>query len=308
MLDHEDDGVLAATRSNGLREVALGIESGARTILAAMDKRITPEMTLNVTRRLLEHGIRVKGYFILGYPGETREKAGQTIRHIKELRGLSDRLPGTFRASAFTFRPYPGSPVFDDLVNQGYDPLAMQTYSDVDLTAHGADEAMRGRDESTSPPATSSARPPSMTSTGCSPTSPASSTTAPTAPGRRQARDRPRRSNLSRARGAQPAPTTVEDRADTRGRPGLAGSSAPSHLAAPVLRVMFTHLTANEVADRICLPLPQAPAAVDRTAPSPERLTRTEARRSAGRARACPSRGRRVRTPRICACSSRAAA
>ncbi|MFJ3793467.1 B12-binding domain-containing radical SAM protein [Kitasatospora sp. NPDC090091] len=147
ILDHEDDTVLDQLRTNGLREVALGIESGSAQILKAMDKRITPEMTLSVARRLMERGIRVKGYFILGYPGETRGDAVDTLRHIRELWELSDRLEGTFRASAFTFRPYPGSPIFNTLVEEGWDPEAMQTYQDVDLTGHGADEAMRGRDE-----------------------------------------------------------------------------------------------------------------------------------------------------------------
>jgi anaerobic magnesium-protoporphyrin IX monomethyl ester cyclase len=147
VLAREDDAVLRVLATNGLREVALGIESGSARILEKMDKRITPEMTLTVTRRLLEHGVNAKGYFILGYPGENREDAEATIRHIHELWALSDRLPGTFRASVFTFRPYPGSPVWNDLVGQGYDPQQMQSYSDVDLTDHGADEAMRGRDE-----------------------------------------------------------------------------------------------------------------------------------------------------------------
>jgi hypothetical protein len=60
---------------------------------------------------------------------------------------LSDRLPGGFRASAFEFRPYPGSPVWDKLRADGYDPAAMTAYVDVDLTDQGADEAMRQRDE-----------------------------------------------------------------------------------------------------------------------------------------------------------------
>lgn len=147
VLAREDDAVLRTLAANGLREVALGIESGSARMLKAMDKRITPEMTLTVTRRLLEHGIGVKGYFILGYPGESRQDAADTIRHVHRLWELSDRLPGTFRASVFTFRPYPGSPVWGELVKQGYDPQRMQSYSDVDLTDHGADEAMRGRDE-----------------------------------------------------------------------------------------------------------------------------------------------------------------
>jgi len=58
---------------NGLREVALGIESGSDRVLQAMDKRIDAEMTERVARRLVEHGIGVKGYFILGFPGETHD-------------------------------------------------------------------------------------------------------------------------------------------------------------------------------------------------------------------------------------------
>ncbi|WP_329468561.1 B12-binding domain-containing radical SAM protein [Streptomyces sp. NBC_01431] len=147
ILAREDDAMLATLARNGLREVALGIESGSDRILKAMDKRITAEMTLTVTRRLLAHGISVKGYFILGYPGESHSDIAATIKHIRDLWKLSDQLRGTFRASIFTFRPYPGSPIWDDLVKQGYDPQQMQSYSDVDLTSQGADEAMRGRDE-----------------------------------------------------------------------------------------------------------------------------------------------------------------
>jgi anaerobic magnesium-protoporphyrin IX monomethyl ester cyclase len=112
-----------------------------------MDKRITAEMTTRVTRRLLERGIAVKGYFILGYPGERTEDLVATIEHIHRLWELADHLPGRFRASVFEFRPYPGSPIWDQLVRDGHDPSAMQAYGDVDLTEHGADEAMRGRDE-----------------------------------------------------------------------------------------------------------------------------------------------------------------
>lgn len=70
-----------------------------------------------------------------------------TVAHIHRLWDLADQLPGDFRASVFEFRPYPGSPVWDQLVRAGHDPQAMQAYDDVDLTEHGADEAMRGRDE-----------------------------------------------------------------------------------------------------------------------------------------------------------------
>ena len=147
VLHRLDDAMLDTLATNGLREVALGIESGSDRVLAAMDKRITADMTLSVARRLLRRGINVKGYFILGYPGERTEDLTATVAHIHRLWDLADHLPGDFRASVFEFRPYPGSPVWDQLVRDGHDPQAMRAYDDVDLTEHGADEAMRGRDE-----------------------------------------------------------------------------------------------------------------------------------------------------------------
>ncbi|MDH6113302.1 anaerobic magnesium-protoporphyrin IX monomethyl ester cyclase [Kitasatospora sp. MAP12-15] len=147
VLDHASDGVLDTLAANGLREVALGIESGSDRILKAMDKRITADMTLSVTRRLMERGIGVKGYFILGYPDEQPDDLAATLAHIRRLWDLDDHLPGGFRASVFEFRPYPGSPVWAQLVKAGHDPAAMMDYSDVDLTEHGANESMRQRDE-----------------------------------------------------------------------------------------------------------------------------------------------------------------
>lgn len=147
VLDREDNAMLDTLAASGMREVALGIESGSDRVLAAMDKRITAEMTLRVAERLMRRGVSVKGYFILGYPSERAEDLAATLAHIRRLWDLSDRLPGGFRASAFEFRPYPGSPVWDKLLADGYDQAAMTAYADVDLTDHGADEAMRQRDE-----------------------------------------------------------------------------------------------------------------------------------------------------------------
>lgn len=147
VLDREDDAMLDTLAASGMREVALGIESGSDRVLAAMDKRITADMTLRVAERLMRRGVNVKGYFILGYPSERGEDLAATLTHIRRLWDLSDRLPGGFRASAFEFRPYPGSPVWDKLLADGYDPAAMTAYADVDLTDQGADEAMRQRDE-----------------------------------------------------------------------------------------------------------------------------------------------------------------
>ncbi|MFI0410455.1 hypothetical protein [Actinomadura sp. 3N508] len=65
--------------ANGLREVAFGIESGGKRMLAHIDKRITPAMVRSVVRRLTERGIADKGYFILGLPIETRAEPAHTV-------------------------------------------------------------------------------------------------------------------------------------------------------------------------------------------------------------------------------------
>ncbi|MFJ7902357.1 B12-binding domain-containing radical SAM protein [Streptomyces sp. NPDC096198] len=148
VLDRLDDTMLDTLKANGLREVALGIESGSDRVLAGMDKRITAEMTERVAGRLLERGIGVKGYFILGYPGEEQEDLDATVRHIHNLWAIADQhAGGRFRASAFEFRPYPGTPIWHTLTAAGHDPDALLAYSDVDLTADGANESMRARDE-----------------------------------------------------------------------------------------------------------------------------------------------------------------
>lgn len=147
VLDRLTDQELEVLVSNGLREVALGIESGSDRILAAMDKRIDAEMTERVARRLVARGIGVKGYFILGFPGENRDDLDATVQHIRNLWAVADQHPGDVRASVFEFRPYPGTPVWQTLIQDGYNADELLAYGDVDLTQDGADESMRQRDE-----------------------------------------------------------------------------------------------------------------------------------------------------------------
>jgi len=148
VLDRVDDALLGKLAANGLREVALGIESGSQRILDMVDKRITPEMTERVIDRLLARGINVKGYFIVGFPTETAEEIDQTAALVTRLWDRTAGRPGTFRASMFEYRPYPGTPDWRRLTAEGrYRPEQLLDYAPVDLTAGGVDPAMLARDE-----------------------------------------------------------------------------------------------------------------------------------------------------------------
>lgn len=148
VLARESDQVLDRLVANGLREVALGIESGSERMLAYIDKRITQDMIRSTVTRLVARGISVKGYFILGLPGETRAEMGQTVDLVRELWDITAHGPGRFRSSVFEFRPYPGTPEWNRLMATGrHTPAQLLDYTAVDLTDQGVDEAMRGRDE-----------------------------------------------------------------------------------------------------------------------------------------------------------------
>lgn len=148
ILHRAGDELLDELAANGLREVALGIESGSERLLRYMGKRITPDMTRSVVRRLVSRGISVKGYFILGFPTETRAELAATVRHLYDLWRIAESQPGSFRASVFEFRPYPGTPEWHRLLATGqYEPKQLLDYTAVDLTHGGLDEALRGRDE-----------------------------------------------------------------------------------------------------------------------------------------------------------------
>lgn len=148
VLYRTSDSMLDILAANGLREVALGIESGSRRMLELIDKRIDPAMTRDVVRRLTARGINVKGYFILGFPTETTTEVDTTTRLVRELWDMTDPMPGRFRASVFEYRPYPGTPDWRRLITTGrYTTQQLLNYTAVDLTEAGVDESMRERDE-----------------------------------------------------------------------------------------------------------------------------------------------------------------
>ena len=131
------DDLLALMRESGCREVALGIESGSDRVLRYMDKHITAAMARRAVQRLTERGINVKGYFILGYPTETRAEMQASLDLIRELWTVTDHTPGSFRCSAFEFRPYPGTPEWQRLIASGYRPEELLQYEHADLTRGG---------------------------------------------------------------------------------------------------------------------------------------------------------------------------
>lgn len=69
---------------HGCVEIAFGFESGSQTILDNIKKMTSVEMNYDAVKYAKKHGIKVKGFIMLGLPGETWETMKDTEKFIKE--------------------------------------------------------------------------------------------------------------------------------------------------------------------------------------------------------------------------------
>lgn len=108
--------------SSGCLELFVGVESGSPGRRKLIGKPADPMPTIRVVRELLNAGIAVKAYFVLGFPGETGTEMQATYVLAAQLAEYSRQTPGQFRVSAFKFRPYHGTRLYDELVASGRVP------------------------------------------------------------------------------------------------------------------------------------------------------------------------------------------
>ena len=93
-----------ALYDSGCRTLCFGIESGSQKILNAMKKGAKVEQNLKAIKMARMAGLITIGYFILGFPGETKDTIQETIQFIKN----SD----VDQAQFYTFTPLPGCEVY----------------------------------------------------------------------------------------------------------------------------------------------------------------------------------------------------
>lgn len=108
ILDRE---LLTAMRSAGCYALHLGIESGTDRILKEMNKGITVEEVRNGVALARSLGYRIHGYFMIGYPGETRDEIAATLRFSRKLK--------LDWASYTVAVPHPRTPLCDKAVERG---------------------------------------------------------------------------------------------------------------------------------------------------------------------------------------------
>jgi radical SAM superfamily enzyme YgiQ (UPF0313 family) len=111
-VDVLDDELLREMRLAGCERLSLGVESGSEKVLAAMDKKITPDEIVASTELAKKWGIKVRYYMIVGARGETRATFQETLAFLERAR------PHQFLFSCLAI--YPGTLDFDDAEKAGW--------------------------------------------------------------------------------------------------------------------------------------------------------------------------------------------
>ncbi len=106
-----DRELLGMLREAGCLMVSVGIESGDPELLARHKAGVTLEEIRETVARIRESGLRVKGLFMMGLPGETEESIRKTSDFCLAL-GLDDM-------NMAKFTPFPGAPVWQTIREEG---------------------------------------------------------------------------------------------------------------------------------------------------------------------------------------------
>jgi len=111
-VDNVDEEILKLMKKAGCWQINYGFESGSQRILDIINKKIKVEDSERAVAITRKAGIKVKGLFMMGNFGETKESISETINFIK-------RMPITdFHMTCFT--PMPNTKAWEEAPKYGW--------------------------------------------------------------------------------------------------------------------------------------------------------------------------------------------
>lgn len=108
---HADDDLLHMLRRAGCLMISVGIETGDADLLEVHKPGVYLEEVRDTVKRIKAAGLRVKGLFMMGLPGETEASIQKTSDFVISL-GLDD-----MNMSKFT--PFHGAPIWKTIFDEG---------------------------------------------------------------------------------------------------------------------------------------------------------------------------------------------
>lgn len=100
-----DEEMLKAMKKAGCNGIKVGIETGSERILKMINKKIAFDHCRKAARLFRKSGIHWTGYFMMGFPSETKDDVYQTLQFMHELQ--------PDYASLSVYEPFPGTDLFE---------------------------------------------------------------------------------------------------------------------------------------------------------------------------------------------------
>lgn len=98
--------------------LGFGVESGSEAIRKHLRKEVSEEQVLRAAELLGKHKIPTAFAFMTGLPFESINDSVLTIKLMMQIRKLHPESEFTYQY----YRPYPGSPLYDEAVAAGFQP------------------------------------------------------------------------------------------------------------------------------------------------------------------------------------------
>jgi len=105
--------LLQQMKEAGCVSVWFGVESGSQHVLDEMQKGISPEQTIRAIGWVRELGLKPAPNVLLGFPGETKESALETIKFTQKI---SPDDVAYYNIAT----PLPGTPMYDSVKENGW--------------------------------------------------------------------------------------------------------------------------------------------------------------------------------------------
>ncbi|MCU0612527.1 MAG: B12-binding domain-containing radical SAM protein [Candidatus Eisenbacteria bacterium] len=121
-VDRLDRELVALLAQAGTTNLAIAIETASPRLQKVIHKHLDLERAKEAISWLDEEGIVTNGYFMLGFPGETRDEIESTITYAVET--------DLHFASFFIVTPYPGTPLWEQTMRErGSSSLDFREYN-----------------------------------------------------------------------------------------------------------------------------------------------------------------------------------
>ncbi|MBL7069063.1 MAG: B12-binding domain-containing radical SAM protein [Candidatus Omnitrophica bacterium] len=128
-----DDDLLKLMERSGCKILSFGVESGSNRVLEQIEKDMTVDDVLKADEKIKRFSFLVDYYFVIGFPEETKEDIGESLKLMQVLRQNKKAVV----RKAQTFCPYPGTPLYHKSLKMGFNaPECLEDWADFNTNVY----------------------------------------------------------------------------------------------------------------------------------------------------------------------------